>query len=85
MDNSTAWTAADHAIAERMSAYLVNFVSAQNPNGPTLPQWPVTLPAQPVVMDLGTNFTQIPITPNTATLANKTTFLSAFYATQPVW
>lgn len=35
-----AWTDADHALADRMAGYWVNFGRTGDPNGPGLPAWP---------------------------------------------
>lgn len=47
------WTAQDRKLAEIMSAYLVNFAKNGDPNGPTLPQWPVYKRGN--VMELGSH------------------------------
>ena len=45
-----AATADDHALAERMQAYWVNFARTGDPNGPGLPPWPAFTNATPVEM-----------------------------------
>ena len=40
----------DHALAERMQAYWVNFARTGDPNGPGLPRWPAFTTAAPVEM-----------------------------------
>lgn len=36
-----AWTPADQKVSETMLGYFANFIKTGNPNGSTLPQWPV--------------------------------------------
>ena len=37
-----AWTAADYQLSQAMQRYFVNFIKTGNPNGASLPKWPVT-------------------------------------------
>ena len=40
-----AWTAEDHAVGETMESYFANFVKSGDPNGASLPSWPVFVPS----------------------------------------
>ncbi|GAB2483894.1 carboxylesterase/lipase family protein [Algoriphagus taiwanensis] len=44
---------ADYALEKTMSEYWVNFVKTGNPNGNSLPDWPVFDPENPMVIELG--------------------------------
>jgi len=50
------YTRLDHEVAHRMAAYWVNFVNAENPNGPGLPHWPAFDAAAPAVMEIGDHY-----------------------------
>ncbi|MFF6992266.1 carboxylesterase family protein [Streptomyces sp. NPDC010273] len=50
------WTSADHAIADRTSSYVANFVATGNPNGHGLPPWPELRTTRPQSMELGDHF-----------------------------
>ena len=43
----------DYELEKNMSDYWVNFVKTGNPNGPSLPEWPVFDPENPLVVELG--------------------------------
>jgi len=47
------FTAADHQVASKVSAYWVNFVKTGNPNAGALPDWPRFNPDAPAIMALG--------------------------------
>ena len=57
------FTAADRAIARRMSAYWVDFVKTGNPNGPGLPAWPRLAHPHGPIMRLGTRMKTEPLLP----------------------
>jgi carboxylesterase type B len=52
---------ADHKIAETMSSYLVNFVTAGNPNGKGLATWPSVSEEPGFSMEIGDVFAPIPV------------------------
>ncbi|PYH89048.1 carboxylesterase [Aspergillus ellipticus CBS 707.79] len=60
------YTAADYAIADRMSSYWANFVKTQNPNQGdsyakgTLPHWAANVPSQNTTFELGSLWEQTP-------------------------
>jgi para-nitrobenzyl esterase len=41
LDPRYAWTPEDHKLSELASAYFANFIKKGNPNGSSLPKWPV--------------------------------------------
>ena len=49
------WEPVDHQIADRLSAYWVNFIRSGDPNGNGLATWPVYSPADKKIMLLGEN------------------------------
>jgi len=51
----------DHAIAERLSSYWVNFVTTGNPNGKGLPAWPEFKAEEKMVTELGEHIGPRPI------------------------
>ena len=75
------WTAEDHAIADRMSSYWVNFIKTGNPNGGGLPAWRTFSPGSPTVMQLGANWQPVPIAGSPAKIA----FWQHFYRSQKPW
>jgi para-nitrobenzyl esterase len=50
-----AWTPADYQISHTMQSYFVNFIVTGNPNGATLPSWPVFTPVAGNIMRLSPN------------------------------
>ena len=48
-----AWTASDRALSETMTSYWVNFARTGDPNGPTLPAWPMFKTDTETVLNLG--------------------------------
>ena len=59
---------ADRKIVDMMSSYLVNFVTAGNPNGKLLPKWPFAGDI-PEVMEIGDKNNPIPAASSTARYA----------------
>jgi len=48
------YTTEDHALADSLSSYWVNFATSGNPNGGTLPEWPMYSAERAAHMELGT-------------------------------
>ena len=57
---STAWTKADHDLADLMSSYWTNYAKTGNPNGPGLPRWAAFNPDRPQVMNFNNADKTIP-------------------------
>lgn len=74
------WTARDRQIADLMSSYWANYARTGNPNGPSLPRWPVFDPASRAVMVLGDSFASMRIAQGA-----KFRFWTRFFATQKAW
>jgi len=55
------WTEADSVLGERVSSYLVNFVTTGNPNGDGLPLWPVFDENKNETLKLNTVIEPIPV------------------------
>jgi carboxylesterase type B len=55
------FTAVDHQIAEKMSAYYVNFVTTGDPSGKGVAEWPAFDAASGTTMELGDHFRPIPV------------------------
>ena len=55
----------DHAIADLMSSYFVNFAKTGDPNGPGLPRWPTFTEASQSVMHVDAKSSARPM-PNMA-------------------
>jgi para-nitrobenzyl esterase len=47
------WEPVDHTISKMMMTYWKDFAATGNPNGASVPNWPVVDPAKPTVMRLG--------------------------------
>ena len=47
------WEAVDHQLASVMSSYFVNFIKSGNPNGNSLPRWPLYTANDKQIMMLG--------------------------------
>lgn len=47
------WEAVDHQLSQIMLSYWVNFITAGNPNGKGLPEWPVYTANNKQIMELG--------------------------------
>lgn len=41
LDKRYTWDADDHKVSETLQSYFVNFIKTGNPNGPSVPEWPV--------------------------------------------
>lgn len=52
----------DTLIADKISAYWVNFVKSGDPNGPNLAKWEAFKPDKPEIMQLGEDFGMVSIT-----------------------
>jgi para-nitrobenzyl esterase len=60
---NVTWTPADRALSDIIGKYWTNFARTGNPNGESLPAWPVsasTSPGAPTVIDLDTTVKAIP-------------------------
>jgi len=55
------WSNEDRTIAHIMSSYLVDFVTAGDPNGAGLPRWPEFRDSSRSTMELGDEFGPIPV------------------------
>ncbi|MFN7826468.1 MAG: carboxylesterase/lipase family protein [Acidobacteriota bacterium] len=55
------WQKIDGEVRERMLSYWVNFVTAGNPNGAGLPDWPAFDPAREVTFEIGDRTGSLPI------------------------
>jgi para-nitrobenzyl esterase len=71
------WSDTDRKIAERMSAYWVNFAKNGDPNGPGLPNWPAYTRTDERSMRLGERIEPIPV-PN----AGELDFFDQYYDRQ---
>jgi carboxylesterase type B len=76
----TGPTDQDHAVAETVSGYWANFAATGDPNGPGLPPWPPCTSHTPAVMELGGNFTPIPLAD-----PHRFDFWQRFFRTQQAW
>jgi para-nitrobenzyl esterase len=68
------WEAVDHALADQMSDYWVNFARTGDPNGADLPAWPACTSARPQAMIFDSEVRSQPL-PDAELLA----FLATFY------
>lgn len=48
-----AFTAVDHALSDRISAYWLNFIKRGDPNGRGLPRWPMFATHGPMILRIG--------------------------------
>jgi carboxylesterase type B len=74
------WTDEDSKIADTMSSYWANFAANGDPNDIALPVWPAFDPKSPTVMELGSQYTPIPVADNA-----KLDFIRRFFETQQPW
>ena len=74
------WTDEDHRIAKRMSSYWANIIKTGDPNGPGLPRWPAFDAHATAVMELGKQWTTVPVAS-----AERIAFWRGFFETQTPW
>jgi para-nitrobenzyl esterase len=55
------WTSQDQQIAQKLSAYWVNFIKKGDPNGPGLPAWPAFQSEKAITMELGDKISPRPV------------------------
>lgn len=67
------WEAADHALAESMNGYWLNFAATGNPNGADLPNWPAFDPQTRQHLRLG-----VPIETQTRPGPGRTAFFETY-------
>lgn len=75
------WTDADYEIADKLSDYWVNFISTGDPNGGSLPEWPVSANASLQTMVLGDSFGVAEL----ATSEEKVSFVEEFFSNFAAW
>ncbi len=74
------WTDEDRRIADTMSSYWANFATNGDPNGKNLPAWSAVDTQSPKVMEVGDQFTPIPVADPI-----KLNFIRRFFLTQEAW
>lgn len=70
------WTEEDYKVSKTMEDFFANFITIYNPNGSTVPYWPVAKPGEvnPDVMDINVDSKAVK-----ATDGNQFKFLDQFY------
>ncbi len=76
----SSWTDTDEEIADRLSSYVVNFVTHGDPNGSGLPVWAASKADTPTVMELGDAWKPVKVA-----APAKADFFERFFNTQQPW
>ena len=74
------WTDEDRRIADTVSSYWANFAVNGDPHGKNLPLWAAFDSKSSTAMELGDNFTPIPVAD-----ASRLDFIRRFFQTQDAW
>ena len=70
----------DHEIADRLSDYVVNFISNGDPNGGELPSWPAVDPATARTFEIGDDWRPVELA-----APDRVAFTKRFFDTQRAW